>query len=1081
MGPLASRAVSPPGCTGSGLGINLFTDIGDVHIGDTIHYSASIFNGLSGSLQVACDATSILAGIVTPDGLTNMITLRRTTLLNGQADFYTNVVSYVVRAQDIQPDGTLKTTAFDNGDIHQNAVPSRGGGFQGVNTQVNQPCVQITAQCVSSVGELGLITFTGSVTNCGNNTLVGVTITNFVNNGSSTVLFPTNLARGEVATFSGSWVPANACLPSTATLFVRASDEFTATPRTLTNSVSITCQNVVTPRIAVTQSCPPNPTSVGGLLTYTGTVANTGDVVLTNVVVLNDHTGSTPVFTIAALAPGIVAAFSGSYTVPADGACFTTSTVTANGNGRCSGTLVSATASATCPLLTRPAIKVTQVCPPTPTPEGGTLTFTGTVQNTGNITLTNVVVFNDRSGTTPVFSTASLAPGASATFTGSYTVPLDCCTASSTVTASGKDICTGAVVTDTSTSTCPVLTSPKIVVTKVCPTTSLEPGQLLRYSGTVSNAGNISLIDVTVVNNLSGDTAPVVGPITLAPGETISFVSSYVVPPDFCGIDTVTARGVDDCTRLAVTDSVTTICPIITSPRIAVTQRCPPDPTPRGGLHVFTGTVSNPGNVTLTNVFVVSSQPAPDTAVVGPITLAPGAAVDFTGSYTAPEACCEILNTLTASGADRCAGTTVTATSSVLCPLLSTPLIAVTRVCPVGTVPVGGLFVFTGTVRNAGDVYLTNVFVNSSQPAALLNWSKGTTGGGASLASLSSPNGASRLQATLAAWQSCQGPNLGRSAGSLAGNNTTLLGPIELAPGESKGFSGSYIVAANSTPLTDTVTARGMDTCQARTVTATADCSGTAPQSNVTPRIIFQDDTGFLGAWLMSGVDMQSAAFLTPDNTGDLDWSIVGSGDFNLDGQMDLLFQHTDGTLAVWFMNGNSLTPPAKLLNPAKPNDLAFRAVATGDFNRDGRPDILLQHTDSTLAVWLMNEVNLQSGVVITPTPGLDWKAVGTADLKGDGNLEIIFQKADGSLAVWFMNGLNMVTTESLDPSTPGDAGWHVVGTLDLNQDGKTDLLFQNSGDGALSVWYMNGIHLTEGLALNPAMPNGTWKVVAPK
>jgi len=173
-GTSASHAQgSPPGCTGSALGISLFTDIANVHVGDTIWYSATVFNNLPGSPRIACDASGIVAGIVTPDGRTNMMTLRRTTLLNGESDFYTNVVSYVVRTQDIQSDGTVRAAAFDNGDIHQNETLSRGGGFQGVNTEVNQPCIQLTVQCTGSVGQTGAILFTGTVINCGNNTLVG--------------------------------------------------------------------------------------------------------------------------------------------------------------------------------------------------------------------------------------------------------------------------------------------------------------------------------------------------------------------------------------------------------------------------------------------------------------------------------------------------------------------------------------------------------------------------------------------------------------------------------------------------------------------------------------------------------------------------------------------------------------------------------------------------------------------------------------------------------------------------------------------------------------------------------------------
>src|SRR3954471_2617383 len=83
---------SPPGCTGSGLGILLFTDSPDVHIGDTLNYSITVFNGTGGG-AVVCDATSIQAFVVTPDNVSHPIALARTNLSNGQSDYYTNVVS----------------------------------------------------------------------------------------------------------------------------------------------------------------------------------------------------------------------------------------------------------------------------------------------------------------------------------------------------------------------------------------------------------------------------------------------------------------------------------------------------------------------------------------------------------------------------------------------------------------------------------------------------------------------------------------------------------------------------------------------------------------------------------------------------------------------------------------------------------------------------------------------------------------------------------------------------------------------------------------------------------------------------
>ena len=257
-------------------------------------------------------------------------------------------------------------------------------------------------------------------------------------------------------------------------------------------------------------------------------------------------------------------------------------------------------------------------------------------------------------------------------------MPINCCDVWSTVTATGEDTCTGAVVTDTATATCPVLTTPKIAVTKVCPTTAVSSGGILQYSGIVSNAGNITLVEVTIVNTQPIADSPVFGPITLAPGEAVAYDASYLVSPDFCGTDTVTAQGFDACTLEAVVNSVTTVCPVITVPRIAVTLNCPAETTPRGGVFMFTGSVRNPGNVTLTDVMVVNNYQddcysRTNGPVIGPITLAPGAVVDFSGSYTAPMSCCEVVNTLTASGQDRCSGSLVSATASQVCPLLTTP------------------------------------------------------------------------------------------------------------------------------------------------------------------------------------------------------------------------------------------------------------------------------------------------------------------------------------------------------------------------------------------------------------------------
>ena len=131
---------SPAGCTGSGLAINLYASSPQVHIGDVISFSVDIFNGVGGE-PVVCDASSIQASIITPDGQTHSIPLVRTSLSYEQVDHYPNIVTYIARAVDVKPDGTLTATASDTGIIHQNDTNSQGGGNQGVNITVLAPPV----------------------------------------------------------------------------------------------------------------------------------------------------------------------------------------------------------------------------------------------------------------------------------------------------------------------------------------------------------------------------------------------------------------------------------------------------------------------------------------------------------------------------------------------------------------------------------------------------------------------------------------------------------------------------------------------------------------------------------------------------------------------------------------------------------------------------------------------------------------------------------------------------------------------------------------------------------------------------
>ena len=121
----------------------------------------------------------------------------------------------------------------------------------------------------------------------------------------------------------------------------------------------------------------------------------------------------------------------------------------------------------------------------------------------------------------------------------------------------------------------------------------------------------------------------------------------------------------------------------------------------------------------------------------------------------------------------------------------------------------------------------------------------------------------------------------------------------------------------------------------------------------------------------------------------------------------------------------------------------SWQIKGTGDFNGDGKSDILWQDSDGTTAIWLMNGTNVvihRRGRLVNPGPS--WQIEGTGDFNGDGKSDILWQNSDGTPAIWLMNGTNALSIGAVGPFNPGPS-WHVEGTGDFNGDGKSDILWQ--------------------------------------
>ena len=199
-------------------------------------------------------------------------------------------------------------------------------------------------------------------------------------------------------------------------------------------------------------------------------------------------------------------------------------------------------------------------------------------------------------------------------------------------------------------------------------------------------------------------------------------------------------------------------------------------------------------------------------------------------------------------------------------------------------------------------------------------------------------------------------------------------------------------------------------------------------------------------------------------------WSVAGTGDFYGDGSSDILWRNTNGTLIDWTMNGSAITSSQDVtLNgtPALPN-ASWSVAGIGDFSGDGRSDILWRNTDGALMDWTMDgsqiastqEVTLQGNAAL---PEASWSVAGIGDFNGDGRSDILWRDSNGTLMEWAMNGSQITSSQQVTfqgaPAMP-DSSWQMAQIGDFNSDGSSDILWRNSA-GALLEWTMNGAQIT--------------------
>ena len=274
---------------------------------------------------------------------------------------------------------------------------------------------------------------------------------------------------------------------------------------------------------------------------------------------------------------------------------------------------------------------------------------------------------------------------------------------------------------------------------------------------------------------------------------------------------------------------------------------------------------------------------------------------------------------------------------------------------------------------------------------------------------------------------------------------------------------------------------------------ALAAATSNAFVTKLAPRSVFPDfdadggadlllqnvSSGIITAWFMSGTHRLGGVdlSLTPPSG----YTLVGTGDFRGDGTIALVLQNRgNNAIVLWYTGGaNHATITGGEYVSVIPVS-GWSVVGVGDFNADGRSDLVFQNQSTNqIAIWLMSGPLYQGGVLMPSVPLAGWRIVATGDIDGDGFTDLIFQnQTTGQITLWYMNGTTYVGGK-LMTAVPAP-GWQMAGAGDYNRDGYFDLVLQNQTSNQAVVWYLQNGAYVGGDLLSVAPPPG-WKIAGPR
>ena len=243
--------------------------------------------------------------------------------------------------------------------------------------------------------------------------------------------------------------------------------------------------------------------------------------------------------------------------------------------------------------------------------------------------------------------------------------------------------------------------------------------------------------------------------------------------------------------------------------------------------------------------------------------------------------------------------------------------------------------------------------------------------------------------------------------------------------------------------------------------------------------VLWRHDNGSFTTWLAQG----NGSFASNDANSftvlPAEWRVVGTGDFNGDGRDDVVWRRTDGAFTEWLTQGNgSFASNDANAWTVLPN--SWQVDGVGDFNNDGRDDLVWRRSDGAFTTWLgqanggfvSNDAN---SFTVLPT---SWQVAATGDFNGDGRDDIAWRRTDGAFTTWLAQGNGSFASNDANSWAVLPTSWRIEGTGDFNGDGRDDLVWRND-NGSFTTWLAqpNGGFVSNDANSWAILPN-SWQVV---